>query len=281
MGVEAASGSTSRSLSRAPASVLLRGLSLLEAFGDGHLVLSLAQVAERAGLPQSTAHRYLVDLVAWGGLDRVPGGYQIGLRLVEVAAFCPRGHGLRQVALPYLEDLYEATHQNVQLAVRDGLEIVYVEFLAARNAVAVRTRVGGRWPLPATGVGLALLAHAPAEIIETVLAAPLTGYTAKTMTSPDQVRRALAEARRTGVAVSDGQVTLDGYSVAAPVFDHRGEAVAAISVVVPADDTRRSAWAPAVRMAAHGISRELGGRRRPPTAPAPVVPTGPASSRSS
>jgi DNA-binding IclR family transcriptional regulator len=262
-------------------SVLDRALRLLAAFDHDHVVLSLAQLADRAGLPQSTAHRHAAELVSWGALDRAPGGgYQIGLRLVEVAALCPRGPGLREVALPYLEDLYEATHQNVQLAVRDGTEIVYVEFLAARTAVAVRTRVGGRWPMHATGVGLAILAYSPAEIQEQVLSAPLAVFTPRTMRTAGQVRRALAEVRRTGVAISDGQVTQDGYSVAAPVFG-RGGVAAAVSVVVPASDARRQSWVPAVRVAAHGISRELAGSHATITVPGQAAVSAPGSSRSS
>jgi DNA-binding IclR family transcriptional regulator len=83
----------------------------------------------------------------------------VGLRLWEIAALAPRGLALRQLALPYLEDLYESTHENVQLAVRDGTEVVYTEWISGRSAVGVHIRVGARWPLHATGVGLALLAH--------------------------------------------------------------------------------------------------------------------------
>ena len=94
------------------------------------------------------------------------------------------GLGLREIALPYLEDLYEATHENVQLAVRDGLEVVFVERLAGRDAVRVLTRVGGRFALHATGVGLVLLAHAPADVQEQVLGGPLERWTPKTIGSP-------------------------------------------------------------------------------------------------
>ncbi|WP_019925683.1 IclR family transcriptional regulator [Nocardia sp. BMG111209] len=253
----------------AETSVLTRALSLVAAFDAEHMVLKLAELADRAGLPQTTAYRYAGDLVAWGALDRAPGGgYQIGLRMLEVAAHCPRGRPLRDVALPYMEDLYEATHQNVQLAVRDGVEVMYVEFLAARNAVAVRTRVGARWPLHATGVGLAILAHSPTALLDEVLTHPLAVFTPKTIDNPERLRRVLAEVRRTGVAISDGQVTLDGYSVAAPVFGPGGTVPAAVSIVVPAGDTKRATWAPAVRTAANGISRALGAattrdRRRP------------------
>jgi hypothetical protein len=159
-----------------------------------------------------------------------------------------------------MEDLYEATHQNVQLAVREGLDGVYIERIAGRQAVPVLTRVGAHWPLHATGVGLVLLAHAPADVQEAVLAAPLATFTPFTIGDPAELRRTLAEIRRTGFAVSDRQITDDAFSVAAPVLGAAGPGggcVASLSIVVPVTDPHRASWAPAVRAAANGISRQL------------------------
>jgi DNA-binding IclR family transcriptional regulator len=238
-------------------------LGVLDAFSHERSAYSLSELARRTGLPMSTAHRLVGELVRWGGLERgADGRYRIGLRLVEIAALCPRGIGLRDVALPFMEDLYEATHQNVQLAVREGLDGVYIERIAGRSAVPVLTRVGARWPLHATGVGLVLLAHAPAEVQEAVLAAPLASFTPFTVTDPAALRPALAEVRRTGFAVSDRQITDDAYSVGAPITGLDGKCTAALSIVVPATDPGRSAWPLAVRAAALGISRQLTGRGR-------------------
>jgi DNA-binding IclR family transcriptional regulator len=239
-------------------SVPAKLLSLLGAFDADHRAFTLSDLARRAGLPLTTTHRLVTELVGWGALERgADGRYRVGLRMVEIAALCPRGVALRDVALPYLEDLYEATHQNVQLAVRDGRDAVYVERIAGRDALPVYARVGVRWPLHATGVGLALLAHAPAAEQEEFLSGPLPRFTPKTICEPKELRRRLAEVRRTGLAVSDGQVTLDAYSIASPIFGFDGEVVAAISVVVPAEDPRRHVWGPAVFTAARSISRAL------------------------
>lgn len=236
-------------------------LGVLDAFSHERSAYRLSELARRADLPLSTAHRLVSELTRWGALERgADGRYRIGLRLVEIAALCPRGIELRDVALPFMEDLYEATHQNVQLAVRDGLDGVYVERLAGRTAVPVLSKVGAHWPLHATGVGLVLLAFAPAEVQEEVLSRPLAAFTPFTMTDPAQVRRTLAETRRTGFALSDRQITDDAFSVAAPVTGPDGDCVAALSIVVPAADPGRQSWAPAVRAAALGISRQLRGR---------------------
>ncbi len=238
--------------------VASRLLDVLAAF-DG-TDLTLTDIARRARLPLTTAHRLVGELAAWGALERAQDGrYRIGLRLWEVGALAPRGLGLRERAMPFLEDLYEVTRQNVQLAVLDGRDAVYVERLSGRGAVNVITRVGGRLPLHATGVGLVLLAHAPPDVQEAVLAAPLLRFTDRTVCRPDELRRMLAEVRRTGVAVSDGQIELVALSVAAPVRGPRGEVVAALSVVVPADGGEAQLYVPVVRAAARGISRALGG----------------------
>ena len=239
-------------------SVPAKLLSLLDAYTEGRSAYTLSELSRRTGLPLTTAHRLVGELERWGGLERGEDGrYRIGLRMVELAALCPRGVGLRDIALPYMQDLYEATHQNVQLAVREGIDGVYIERIAGREAITVRTRVGAHWPLHATGVGLVLLAFAPPAVQEAVLAAPLRRFTPYTITEPAVLRRTLAEVRRTGVAVSDRQIDDDAYSVGAPVYGPDGNCVAALSVVVGYDDPGRTSWGPAVRAAALGISRQL------------------------
>ncbi|MFI8191298.1 IclR family transcriptional regulator [Streptomyces sp. NPDC085946] len=247
-----------------------RLLSVLAAFDHEHPALSLTDISRRAGLTLTTAHRLVGALTRWGALERDASGvYHVGLRLWEVAALAPRGLALRQLALPYLEDLYEATHENVQLAVRDGHEVVYVEWLSGRSAVGVHIRVGARWPLHATGVGLALLAHGGPGLQEEYCAAPLASFTPYTVTDPARLRRVLAEVRRTGVAVSDRQVTADALSVAAPVRGPDGAVAAAVSVVVPHPGAQVPVLAPAVRLAARGVSRALGWRPGSGAGPVP------------
>jgi len=241
-----------------------RLLAVLEAFDHRHPTLSLTEIAHRADLALATAHRLVATLTAWGALERDDsGGYHVGLRLYELAALAPRGIGLRQAAMPFLEDLYEATHENVHLAVRDGLEVVYIERLSGRSAVGVRSQVGARWPLHATGVGLALLAHGSPALQEQVCGQTLTAFTPFTVTDPERLRRMLADVRRAGCAVSDRQITDDALSVAAPVRGPRGDVVAAVSVVVPVLGSQTQALVPAVRVAARGISRTLGWQPAP------------------
>ena len=231
---------------------------MLGAFTRERPALALSEIARAVEVPLSTAHRLVAELCAWGALERGDDNrYRVGLRIWELGALAPRGLGLREAALPFMEDLYEVTHENVQLAVRDDIEVVFVERFAARDAVAVYTQVGGRFALPPTGVGLVLLAHAPIDVQERVLAGPLKRYTPHTVTDPRQLRGLLAEVRRTGVAISDRQVTTDAVSVAAPI-EVRGSVVAALSIVVRGSSAAAvRTMTPGVRAAARGISRTL------------------------
>ena len=247
----------------APVSVTGRVLAILAAFGPERPALALSALARATGLPLSTAHRLVGELAAWGALERgADGRYRIGLRLWEVGALAPRSTGLRERAMPFLEDLYEATRQNVQLAVRDGHEAVYVERLAHPEAARILSRVGGRLPLHATAVGHVLLAHAAPGVQEDVLAAPLASLTPRTLTDPRELRAALAAVRRDGVAVCDGMVDPTTVSVAATVRDEDDRVVAAVSVVgagpSSAGGVEPRTIAPAVRAAARGVSRSLG-----------------------
>jgi DNA-binding IclR family transcriptional regulator len=238
--------------------VIGRALQLLDAFDAEHRELTLSELARRADLPLSTAHRLMHELCAWGAVERGDDGlYRIGLRLWELGSLAPRGPGLRETALPFLEDLSLITRENVQLAVREGAEVVFVERIAGSGAVPVLTRVGGRFALTATGVGLVLLAHAPVEVQEEVLGSPIERYTEKTVTDPGQLRRMLADVRANGFSISDRQVTMDALSVGAPIRDRHGAVIAAVSLVVRHGSTTPHALARLVRTSARAISRAL------------------------
>ena len=125
--------------------VIDRALSLLAVFTDRRRALTLSEMARYAGMPAPTALRLIARLVAWGALERLDDGrYVVGVRLWEVASLSPRGHGVREIALPYLEDLFEVTRHHVLLAVRDKDEAVLIERLSSKQATEVAYRVGGQ-----------------------------------------------------------------------------------------------------------------------------------------
>ncbi len=240
-------------------SVSSRLLALLDLFTADRPALTLSEMSRLSGTPMSTTHRLVGELASWGALERGEDGrYRVGLKLWELGSLAPRGLPLREVALPLMEDLYEATHANVQLSVLNGNEVVYLERLAGRRAVPTLVRVGGRFAVHATGGGLVLLAHAPAAFQEQVLSGPLESFTPMTISDPRQLRRVLAEVRRSGFALSDRQVTMDALSVAAPIHGPGDHVVAALSLVVWHEGAEPRSLVPLVRSTARSISRMLG-----------------------
>ncbi|MDT2004528.1 IclR family transcriptional regulator [Rhodococcus opacus] len=245
-------------------SVTIRSLRLLELFTPAAPRLTLSDLSRKSGYPLSTVHRLTSDLIEWGALERDSSGrFTVGLKLWEIASLAPRGTMLRELAMPVMEDLSQITRENVQLGICEGTEVVFVERIAGQKAVPVHTRVGGRFPLTASGIGLALLAYMPADVQDQVLAGPIEKFTDRTVTDPAVLRRTLAEIRRSEVAISDRQVTMDAVSVAAPIFERPGTAIAAVSLVVSAEGASVNALVPLVRAAGRTISRAL--RPRPPT----------------
>lgn len=242
--------------------VVDRALALLFAFDAAHRRLSLGELSRRSGIPTSSALRLANRLLARGALERDDTGrYSIGLRLFEISSLCLRGHGLRQVALPYMGDLTEATHQHVLLAVREGDDAVLVERLSAHNAMPILYRVGGRLPLHSTGVGTVLLAYAEPDFQDTYLSRPLLHEPERTPVSAAVLRRSLAETRRDRSIVFRRRTPQPLVSVASPIFGADDEIVAALSVVVPDRQADPHRLTPALRTASRAISRALGAHR--------------------
>lgn len=242
--------------SQAGAAVASRALALIGAFDTRHRRLTLTEMARRADLPLSTAYRLVGELATWGAVTRLPSGhYVIGRRLWDVGLLAPVQTGLREVASPFLHDLYGATLATVHLAVRDGLQALYLDRLAGHASVPVVSTIGARLPLHATGVGKVLLAYAPPEMGEEVLA-NLVRITPHTVIHAGVLRAQLARAHRDGYATTHEEMTLGACSVAVPVF--RGQEVAAaLGVVVPTLKRDRLRLVAALQVAAQGISRNL------------------------
>ncbi|MEU6676520.1 IclR family transcriptional regulator [Streptomyces sp. NPDC046925] len=247
--------------------VIDRAFALLGTFDSDHRAQTLGELAQRSGTPRSTALRLARSLVHVGALERLQDGrYVVGLRLLETASLAPRGHGLRSVAMPYMEDLFHVTRQHVLLAVREQQEALLVERLSALDASPVRYRVGGRLPLASTGAGLVLLAFAPTAVQDHAIACYEPGQGHDDIATPADLRRVLAEVRRGDHAYGSQSRPYPVTTVAAPVRDGN-EVVAALSVVAPSTGFAEAGYGPAVRATARAISRRLEEEGRRTTRP--------------
>jgi DNA-binding IclR family transcriptional regulator len=239
---------------------LARALAVLAVFSTERPRLTLAEITRRSGLPHSTCHRIVGELAAWGALERDEGrGFTVGLRLWELGTLTPRALSLRAAAAPFMEDLYQATRQHVQLAILDGTEAVIVERRSASDAVGIVSGIGGRLPLHCSGVGQVLLAHAGPQLFAQVVDAPLERYTERTIVSARELRAVLAQCRRLGYATVRGERSPGVDSVATKVSGRTGQVVGALSVVVSEQSTDIHSLSLAVVAAGRGISRSLGG----------------------
>ncbi|MFD2473502.1 IclR family transcriptional regulator [Amycolatopsis silviterrae] len=242
-------------------SVSSRLLDLLFSFGPGEVELSLADLARKTGLPHPTARRLVLELTSAGALEKRPNGrFAVGLRLWQLGTLAPLTESLRTMAQPVMEDLYTALHQHVQLAVLEGNEAVIIERLSARRALGLVSQVGGRLPLHCSGVGKVLLSHGGPALTNKILESGLQRYTPRTITDPGALRRELADCRRTGSALVDGELTKGADSIATRIMNHEGRVVAALSVVVRSGSVQRQAVLPSVIASGLGISRMLGWR---------------------
>ncbi|TMR01244.1 IclR family transcriptional regulator [Actinomadura soli] len=242
-------------------SVSSRLLEVLFAFQPDQSTLSLAELVRKTGLPHATVRRLAMELTDVGALNRQHDGrFTIGLRLWQLGTLAPLTESLRSKAQPFMEDLYTALHQHVQLAVLEGTEAVIIERLSAPQAQHLVSHVGGRLPLHCSGVGKVLLAHGGADQIDKVLSGKLHRYTPQTTTDPTVLRSELAECRRTGYATVRSELTDGADSIATRIVDVEGRVVAAMSVVVRSGSVQHQAVLPSLIAGGLGVSRMLGWR---------------------
>lgn len=238
--------------------MLDRAFRVLEVFGPEGRQLSLAELSRRSGLPKATAFRLANQLVELGALERSPTGYRLGMRLFELGSKVSCQRRLREAALPLMEDLYEATHETVHLAVLDDLQCFYIEKIRGRNSSVTRTQIGTRRPLHCTALGKAILASSDDALTQAVIEAGLTRFTPYTITSPQRLLDELEVIRQERVAYDREEYHLGMTCVAAPVHGHGHMVDAALSVTGLAGRFNAERQAAAVRTAALALSRALG-----------------------
>jgi DNA-binding IclR family transcriptional regulator len=216
-------------------SALLRHLRVLEAFDTWNPFLTLTQISEASGLPKSTTHRLVIELVRQGLLEELPDKtYRLGLRLWELASRTPGALGIRELARPWLSAVHERVGQHAQLGVLSGLDVLFVERLSAPDAVVNATLIGGRVPLLASSSGLVLLAGTQnANLVDRVVREGMHPLTPQGIQSEAELRSRLRQVHADGFAVTDGYIHPDARGIAVPIAGPLGDVYAAMGVVVP------------------------------------------------
>lgn len=238
-------------------SVTSRVVSVLDSFDAEHPAQTLTQLSRRAGLALTTAHRIVAELQQTTVLTRRSDGrYVIGRKLWDLGLLAPVNRELREAALPPMQDVFDATRENVHLAIRDGSSVLFVERISTRRPANIITEPGRRLPLHATGVGKVLLAYAPAAVTSRVVA-DLEAYTPHTLADECSLRTELTAVKSRGYAVTVQELSLGLSSVGVPVLGPSGDVVAALGLVVPGVRGDMARLAPVLQVAARAITRQL------------------------
>ena len=240
--------------------VLERCFALLDVLAQQPEPMALKDISERTGLHPSTAHRILNDLAVGRFVDRPQAGqYRLGMRLLELGNTVKERLSVRELASAPMRELHRLTHQAVNLSVRQGDEIVYIErAYSERSGMQVVRAVGGRAALHLTSVGkLFLAAESPERVRAYATRTGLAGHTRNSLTQVAALERELEGVRSRGIAHDNEELEIGVRCIAAGVYDDAGKLVAGLSISAPADRLEL-AWADRVKSTAQDISRALG-----------------------
>lgn len=236
-------------------------MTILQAFTADDTTVPLAELVTRTGLPRSTVHRMLGDLVEVRLLERSGRGYRLSGTLFELGMRATAERSLIEVASPFLQDLYDRTRQTTHLGVREGLDVVYVFKVVGTGQATSPSMIGGRLPLTCTAIGKAILAFSAPDLAEEVIAQGLPRRTAHSIQSPAVLRAQLERALVEGVTYEAEESALGLTCVAAPVLGPDDRAVAAISATGPLHGFQPEKHAAQVRAAAARVAATLGRAR--------------------
>ncbi|RCW70536.1 IclR family transcriptional regulator [Pseudorhodoferax soli] len=242
--------------------VIERMFALIDVLASREDAMSLKEISEKTGLHPSTTHRILNDLATGRFVDRPePGSYRLGMRLLELGNIVKGRLSVRDAALTPMRELHRLIQQPVNLSLRQGDEIVYIErALSERSGMQVVRAIGGRAPLHLTSVGKLFLAADDAQRVRAYATRTgLAGHTRNSLTQLPLLERELAKARVTGVARDNEELELGVRCMAAGIYDDQARLVAGLSISSPADRLDES-WLPKLQQTANEISAALGHR---------------------
>ncbi len=245
--------------------VIERMFTLMDVLASREEAISLKEISEKAGLHPSTAHRILNDLATGRFVDRPQSGtYRLGMRLLELGNMVKGRLNVRDAALAPMRELHKLIQQPVNLSMRQGDEIIYVErAYSERSGMQVVRAIGGRAPLHLTSVGkLFLAADDPQRIRAYASRTGLQGHTKNSITSLDHLERELAKVRQYGQASDNEELELGVRCMAAGIYDDQAKLVAGLSISAPSGRLEDE-WLPKLQETARQISETLGYRPAP------------------
>ena len=240
--------------------VIERMFALIDVLASRTDPISLKEISEKTGLHPSTTHRILNDLAVGRFVDRpAAGSYRLGMMLLELGNLVKGRLSVRDAALAPMRELHKITQQPVNLSLRQGDEIVYIErAFSERSGMQVVRAIGGRAPLHLTSTGkLFLAAEEPQRVRSYATRTGLAGHTRNSITQLPLLERELSMARQQGVARDNEELELGVKCIAAGIYDDQNKLIAGLSISAPADRLDDS-WLPKLQSTANEISSALG-----------------------
>ena len=240
--------------------VIARMFALMDVLATREEAVSLKEISEKTGLHPSTAHRILNDLATGRFVDRPEAGnYRLGMRLLELGNLVKVRLDVRDAALLPMRELHKSIQQPVNLSMRQGDEIVYIErAFSERSGMQVVRAIGGRAPLHLTSTGKLFLAADDAQRVRAYATRTgLAGHTRNSITQLPALERELAKARQYGIARDNEELELGVRCMAAGIYDDQSNLVAGLSISAPADRLDEG-WLTKLPTTANSISAALG-----------------------
>ncbi|MDQ1607687.1 MAG: hypothetical protein QOE16_419 [Microbacteriaceae bacterium] len=235
--------------------VLARAFHVMNAVGASGQSLSLAELSRVTGLPKTTAHRVLQQLIRLGALEREGDLYRIGLQMFVLSSAVPE-MSLRAAALKRMLELQNYTGHTLHLATMRDDRVVYLEKIGNKRSDDIPTVVGGSFAAHATGVGKAMLAYLPRARLQGILSHPLEKLTSRTISDPAALLVSLRRVRELGIAFDDEEAAPKLRCVAHPVI-YMGSAVAGVSISYPSNAALDKAAVAALRATCTSIGNDL------------------------
>ena len=213
-----------------------RALDVLMCFTSQTPELTMTQISELVGINKSTVHRLLATLEGKRFVERDPttGAYRLGIRLVQMAFLTMQHNDLRRLAAPFLLNLCDQYHENVNLSILDDTEVVYVDVIESSQRVKLAASPGQRLPAFCTASGKAILAFVPEEDVKSILERGMARYTQNTILSQKAFFENILQAQEQGFALSEQEFEEGINAIAAPIINSTGKPIASVSIAGPA-----------------------------------------------
>ncbi|MGH8546252.1 MAG: IclR family transcriptional regulator [Gammaproteobacteria bacterium] len=216
-------------------SSLDHALVILEAIGHCRSPLGLSEIVRKTGYAKTTVHRVLLTLAGRGFVRKEyqTDRYQLTLKLFEIGSTAVSQLGIKDVAKPHLEAVRNLSGETAHLAVMDDDGVFYIDKIESTQSIRMYSYIGSRAPIHCTAVGKALLAHQSDERLDKFLSPGLKAYTQNTILNKDKLVEELRKIRKQGYALDNEELEIGLFCIAAPVRNHLGEVIAAISISGP------------------------------------------------